>query len=44
MTDLIELHLFKVYWIVSFIITFIIVGYEYKNGKIKIDFKKPINK
>ena len=44
MQEIIELHLFKVYWIVSFIITFIIVVYEAKKGKIKIDFKKPINK
>ena len=44
MQEIIELHLFKIYWIVSFIITFIIIGYEYKNGKIKIDLKKHINK
>lgn len=44
MQEIIELHLFKVYWIVSFIITFIIVSYEAKKGKIKIDLKKPIKK
>ena len=44
MQEIIELHLFKIYWLISFIITFIIIGYEYKNGKIKIDFTKPINK
>jgi hypothetical protein len=40
MTDLIELHLFKVYWIVSFIITFIIVFYEILTNKMKPNFKK----
>lgn len=41
MQELIELHLFKVYWIVSFIITFAITTYEVRTNKMKIDFRKP---